>query len=73
MIRGYKERFLDDCEVYIESDWCITHQRDSRGCAILAFAEAILHGDDTHRAWLRKAAQNWIEGEPLPKPAERTP
>lgn len=31
------------------------------------FAEAILHGDDAHRQWLRDAAAAFNEGKPLPE------
>jgi hypothetical protein len=33
---------------------------------VTAFAEAILHGDDEHRAWLLEAAKAWNERKPLP-------
>jgi len=32
------------------------------------FAEAILHGDEQHRAWLLEAAEAFNTGEPLPEP-----
>lgn len=35
---------------------------------VLRFAEAILHGDDEHRAWLREAAAAYVAGQPLPPP-----
>lgn len=34
------------------------------------FAEAILHGDEIHRAWLKEAAEAWIAGKPLPPPRD---
>lgn len=33
---------------------------------IVRFAEAILHGDDEHRAWLLEAAHAWVNGGALP-------
>ena len=35
---------------------------------VLAFAEAVLHGDDEHRAWLIEAAECWMAGRNLPAP-----
>ncbi len=32
----------------------------------VAFIEAILHGDETHRAWLIEAAAFWNSGRPVP-------
>lgn len=34
---------------------------------VTAFANAVLHGDDKHKAWLREAAQCFIDGRPLPE------
>lgn len=39
--------------------------------AVLKFAEAALHGDDEHRAWLMAAAEAFVKGQPLPPPAGR--
>ena len=39
---------------------------------VLAFAEAVLHGDDEHRAWLMEAAERWVAGEELPAPRSRS-
>lgn len=36
--------------------------------AIRAFAYAILHGDDEHRAWLIEAAEAFIVNDPIPEP-----
>lgn len=33
-----------------------------------AFTEAILHGDEQHRAWLKQACAAFITGAPMPKP-----
>lgn len=38
------------------------------GKAVAEFAEAILHGDDEHRAWLTEAAVAFNAGQPLPPP-----
>jgi hypothetical protein len=35
---------------------------------VRAFAKAVLHGDDEHKAWLLEAAEAFIAGEPLPAP-----
>lgn len=35
---------------------------------VLAFAEAVLHGDKEHREWLMEAAECWVAGKPLPEP-----
>jgi len=32
------------------------------------FLPAILHGDETHRAWLRAAVDAYLAGEPVPPP-----
>jgi hypothetical protein len=34
--------------------------------ALRAFTQAILHGDDVHRAWLVQAAEAYIAGGPMP-------
>lgn len=34
---------------------------------IRAFANAILHGDEWHKAWLLAAAEAYISGEDIPK------
>ncbi len=31
------------------------------------FAKAILHGSETHRAWLLEAAENFVHGIPIPE------
>jgi len=36
--------------------------------AVSDFAEAILHGSDEHRQWLRNAAKAFIAGNPIPPP-----
>lgn len=36
--------------------------------AIAQFAERILHGDETHRHWLKQAALAFIDGRPVPPP-----
>lgn len=36
--------------------------------AVTAFAAAILHGSEEHRAWLMEAAERFSAGEPLPPP-----
>lgn len=35
---------------------------------VRAFAQAILHGDEAHRAWLVSAAECFITNRPLPAP-----
>lgn len=40
---------------------------------IRAFTEAILHGDDEHKAWLQEAAEAYIAGKPLPPPRAKAP
>jgi hypothetical protein len=35
---------------------------------VRAFAKAVLHGDNEHKAWLLEAAEAFIEGKPLPEP-----
>jgi hypothetical protein len=35
---------------------------------VQAFAKAVLHGDDEHKAWLLEAAGAFIAGNPLPAP-----
>jgi hypothetical protein len=35
---------------------------------VRAFAKAVLHGDDEHKAWLLEASEAFIAGEPLPAP-----
>jgi len=34
---------------------------------IRMFVEAILHGDDDHRMWLKEAGEAFINGTPMPK------
>lgn len=34
--------------------------------SVIAFATAVLHGDDEHRAWLLEAASAFVAGTPLP-------
>lgn len=36
--------------------------------AVLAFAKAILHGDEEHRSWLMEAAYCFVNGKPMPEP-----
>jgi hypothetical protein len=36
------------------------------------FAEAILHGDGVHRAWLLDAAEAFINGKPIPSVRDQT-
>jgi hypothetical protein len=38
---------------------------------VRAFAKAVLHGDDEHKAWLLEAAEAFIDGKPLPAPRGR--
>jgi hypothetical protein len=38
------------------------------GDAIRRFAQAVLHGDEEHRAWLVEAAEAFIAGERMPEP-----
>jgi hypothetical protein len=35
---------------------------------VRAFAKAVLHGDDEHKAWLMEAAEAFISNKPLPSP-----
>jgi len=44
-----------------------THQNE-RVCrgGIRAFVEAIMHGDESHRVWLRRAAECFVHGEEIP-------
>lgn len=44
--------------------------RDRDGEMIRAFAEAIMHGDEEHRVWLRRAASAVIRGEDIPQSVE---
>lgn len=37
-------------------------QHESAGEAVLNFTKEILHGGDEHKAWLIKAAINYVEG-----------
>lgn len=39
---------------------------------VQAFAEAISHGDETHRQWLRDAATAFIDGRALPPPTSNS-
>lgn len=32
--------------------------------------DAIAHGDDTHREWLKEAISNWFSGLPVPPPRD---
>ena len=43
-----------------------------RRSAVLAFAEAVLHGDEEHRIWLMEAAECWVAGRDLPVPRSGT-
>src|SRR3712207_4499958 len=36
------------------------------GDAVREFAQAALHGDDEHRAWLMEAAEAFVAGKPVP-------
>lgn len=47
-------------------------QANSGGDAVLTFAKAILHGDQTHRDWLIEAAHAFIAGGTLPAPKSGT-
>ena len=44
---------------------------ESRAETARQFTEAIVHGDDEHRAWLREAAEAFIAGAPMPPPRSR--
>lgn len=44
--------------------------RDRDGAMIRAFVEAIMHGDEEHRAWLRRAAECFIRGEEISQGVE---
>ena len=44
--------------------------RDRDRAMIRAFVEAIMHGDEEHRAWLRRAAECFIRGEEIPQGVE---
>jgi hypothetical protein len=39
-----------------------------RDAQVLAFAEAVLHGDNEHRDWLLAAAKAFVAGGPVPPP-----
>lgn len=40
--------------------------------AVTRFSAAIAHGDDEHRRWLSKAAEQFIADEPVPPPRPRS-
>jgi hypothetical protein len=52
-------------------EWAI-HPKQ-RAAHIRHFTQAILHGDDEHRAWLQEAAEAFIEGRELPPPRANAP
>ena len=40
---------------------------ETAAAAVQRFAEAILHGDNDHRAWLLNAAKAFVDGKPIPE------
>lgn len=48
----------------------LSNGRDEKA---LALYEAIKHGDETHREWLKEALLNWFAGKPVPPPRSATP
>jgi hypothetical protein len=52
-------------------EWAI-HPKQ-RAAHIRSFTQAIMHGDDEHRAWLKEAAEAFLEGRELPPPRAGTP
>ncbi len=42
-----------------------------RAAIVKDFADAILHGDDKHRAWLINAVARFLAGVPIEPPAEK--
>lgn len=38
--------------------------------ASVGLFEAIAHGDDIHRGWLKEAIDNWFAGRPVPPPRD---
>lgn len=42
---------------------CIADRKSA--VEVRAFAKAILHGDEKHRAWLLRAAEQFINHEPI--------
>lgn len=68
--RAFMERLPEDFmwgECPTEYVLCLQDAcEDSHSIGIRAFARAILHGDEKHRAWLIDAADKFIAGEPLP-------
>lgn len=51
----------------------VTRTANTRPEQVEAFANAILHGDEVHRAWLLEAAACWVAGKPLPSPRSTLP
>jgi hypothetical protein len=47
----------------------LTHEQAKH---VREFAQAILHGDDTHKEWLLEAAECFVDGRALP-PARSGP
>lgn len=58
-----------------ERDLVIAALRAGEGwrAKVKQFAEAILHGDEVHRAWLLEAADAFVSGRPLPEPRSLPP
>lgn len=51
---------------YGEPQLVVRLLREAATRGVRAFARAVLHGDDAHRAWLTAAAESWLAGETLP-------
>lgn len=47
--------------------------KDEWRLKVLEFANAILHGDDEHRAWLVEAADYFVKGGKVPRPRSQAP
>jgi hypothetical protein len=40
----------------------------TRAESVRSFAQAILHGDERHRAWLLQAAEDWVNRADVQRP-----
>jgi hypothetical protein len=65
MVKSMLETAADEIE-RLQNELKGVSQSDTE--PVRAFAKAVLHGDDEHKAWLTEAAEAFISNKPLPSP-----
>lgn len=67
-LEAIEDNCPDDIYAEIQAMLAAAPSAPTEARGVIAFCEAILHGDEDHRRWLREAAQCFAEGRPLPAP-----